>query len=472
MDTSMETKRISNSKIIGYSVGTVGEYFVYFLFFNYFLYFLTDFVGIAPYIAGIILSIAMIWDAFTDPVVGYISDNSQNPKGRRRPIMIKAIVPFAITFALCFVRINWAPGLPLYAYYTIVALAFWLCFTLEQVPFYGIAPEMSHNSDDRLVIRQMYALMGNLGNIAIGLVPFALEVLPKLGVNEDLSWTVTMGFLGTIGALSFVVAIIATKGMETPPEKVMMKQKMNLFQTYASVIKLKGNMIIVGIYFLSTIFINLIFASIMYVGSEKLMLSGGQLSIVMWAYTISGLLFIPLVGWLAKAFGIHKAFKLYIIITAILYFALGLIGINSFTIMLVHGIVTGGAFVVFTAYTYICFYEITDLAFFKTGNQLEGSVISFATFGYKLGAAAGGLILGVSLSIIGYDGTLVEQAPEVMEKLDNLLTFIPTVLILVILGLFVIYPIKNKEATAMREAMALVEQGKEYSTKGFENLLS
>lgn len=428
MPVITEVKRLSTGKIWKFAVGTVGEYFVYFLFFNYFLYYLTDIVGIVPAIAGTILSIAMIWDAITDPIIGYVNDISTNPKGRRRPMMIRSFVPFCITFGLCFFRPSIAVGMGLYVYYTLVALAFWLCFTMEQVPFYGLLPEIAHHEEDRLKIRAAMAFLGNGGNIAIGIVPIALELVIRLGANDITAWTVTMFVLGTIGGLSFLVSWSVTKGMETPPDKVV-RPKENIFKTYKNILTLKGYVITVLIYFVHTVFINIVFASIMYVGGEKLALPPVHLSIVMSTYTFSGIIFVPLITICNRVFGTIKAFILFIAIAFVGYIVIGLVGVNNFATMIVHGMLTAGCFVLFTAYTYAMFYEVCDLGFVKTGDQLEGSIISFATFGYKMGAAVSGLTMGLALSIIGYEGIAEVKSVEMLSRLDSLITFIPAVLI-------------------------------------------
>ncbi len=463
-------KRLSPAKIWGFSIGTVGEYFVYFLFFNYFLYYLTDIVGIGPGIAGTILMIAMIWDAITDPIIGYVNDISTNPKGRRRPMMAKTFIPFIITFGLCFFRPNIEPGMGLYVYYTLVALAFWLCFTMEQVPFYGLLPEIAPHEEDRLKIRAAMAFVGNAGNLAIGIVPIALEFVIGLGVDETFAWTVTMFVLGAIGGASFLVTWAVTKGMETPPEKVV-RPKDNIFVTYKKILQLKGYIPTVLIYFFSTVFINLVFASIMYVGGEKLSLPASQLSIVMSTYTFSGVIFVPLITIFNRKLGAIKAFKLFIVITFIGYILVGLVGVNSFGIMLAHGLLTAGSFVLFTAYNYALFYEVCDLGFIKTGDQLEGSIISFATFGYKMGAAVSGFSMGIALEIIGYDGTVETKSVEMLSKLDALITYIPAILIVVIFLLLISYPIKRDEYKAIAEAKHLKEEGKEYDTAAFDRLL-
>src|SRR5450631_3147034 len=44
-------------------------------------------LGMNPVLVGLVGTIPRLLDAFTDPLVGYISDNSRNRYGRRRPFM-------------------------------------------------------------------------------------------------------------------------------------------------------------------------------------------------------------------------------------------------------------------------------------------------------------------------------------------------------------------------------------------------
>lgn len=46
---------MTKKQIWGFSVGTLGEYFVYFLFYNYFTYYLTDIIGIKAAVASTVL---------------------------------------------------------------------------------------------------------------------------------------------------------------------------------------------------------------------------------------------------------------------------------------------------------------------------------------------------------------------------------------------------------------------------------
>lgn len=465
----MSKDRLSTGKVWGFAMGTLGEYFVYYLFYTYFLYYLTDYVLVSAAVAGTIMSIAMIWDAFTDPVVGYINDASKNPKGRRRPMMLKAYIPFIITFALCFIR----PGLEgsaLNIYYGVVCLSFWLCFTSEQVPFYGLLPEIAQNDDDRMRLRAAMGFIGNGGNLAVSVVPIALSVVIALGVDEMLAWSMVMGVLGVIGGCGFLVTYVVTKGMETPLDKVV-RPSGNIFKTYGKIIRLKGYLPVVIAYVLCTIDLCLMFASILYVADGKLGLSAGMQSIVVACYTFSGALFVILVTPMNRKWGSYLSLQIVMIAGAALFFVCGLIGVDSAGIMIFHGLVTGGTFALATAFTYGLLYQVIDVACLKTDEQVEGSVISFATLGYKIGAAISAATLGIALTIIGYDGASDMNA-EILGKIDSLLTYMPALLLVIsVVILKFLYPIREDLYRVIVDAKEKKSAGEAYSIEEFKHLM-
>ena len=62
-----------------------------------FLYpgFLALTVGISPYWIGVVILVARIWDAITDPLMGHISDRTKSKMGKRRIYLVIA-APFVL----------------------------------------------------------------------------------------------------------------------------------------------------------------------------------------------------------------------------------------------------------------------------------------------------------------------------------------------------------------------------------------
>ena len=81
--------------------------FAYFLLFVYVQVF-----GLAPDLAGLAILIMLIFDAISDPLIGYISDNTKSRWGRRHPFMYGSIIPVSLTFFLIWdpFRTVWGGG--------------------------------------------------------------------------------------------------------------------------------------------------------------------------------------------------------------------------------------------------------------------------------------------------------------------------------------------------------------------------
>lgn len=180
-----------------------------------------------------------------------------------------------------------------------------------------------------------------------------------------------------------------------------------------------------------------------YVADSKLALPALMQSIIVACYTFSGALFVVLVTPMNKKWGSYKSIQIVMIAATVLFAVFGLIGLNSAVILILHGLLTGGTFALATAFTYGLLYQIIDVAFLKSNEQLEGSVISFATLGYKIGAAAAASITAGFLTIVGYDPA-AESKAEVLGHIDYMLTMLPAALLLIsILVLKFAYPLRE-----------------------------
>ena len=95
---AMEKEKVALSTKIYYGFGSVA-YGVKNNGFNYFLLaFYSQVMGLRPSIASMALLIALIFDAISDPLVGYISDNWHSRWSRRHPFMYFSAVPVSLGY--------------------------------------------------------------------------------------------------------------------------------------------------------------------------------------------------------------------------------------------------------------------------------------------------------------------------------------------------------------------------------------
>ncbi|MFT5266569.1 MAG: GPH family glycoside/pentoside/hexuronide:cation symporter, partial [Polaribacter sp.] len=67
-----------------------------------FMFFLVTAFGMDPFLAGLLGGLPRIFDAITDPIMGFITDNTKSKWGRRRPYIFVGAILSGILFALLF----------------------------------------------------------------------------------------------------------------------------------------------------------------------------------------------------------------------------------------------------------------------------------------------------------------------------------------------------------------------------------
>ena len=111
--------------------------------------FLTDELGVAAVWAGLLVFLPKAWDVLLNPLAGRISDRTVDPRGPRRPWMVRAGVALAACFALVFA----VPELDstwLEAGWVLVAfLAAATAYAFFQVPYVSMPAEITQSYDER-----------------------------------------------------------------------------------------------------------------------------------------------------------------------------------------------------------------------------------------------------------------------------------------------------------------------------------
>ena len=146
----------------------------------YFTVFLTDVVNLSLNQAGIIVMIATVWDAVTDPVMGIITDRTRSKTGKHRRYLLLGIPIMVLSYTLLWnsFGLNGTknPTLAI-AYFVIVYMLYKTSFTIIGVPHTAMLPELAPEYN----LRTQYNSVGYLFNSA-GMVPSFLIVVVILEI--------------------------------------------------------------------------------------------------------------------------------------------------------------------------------------------------------------------------------------------------------------------------------------------------
>ena len=111
--------------------------------------FLTDSLGIAALWAGMIVFLPKAWDVVLNPIAGRISDRTVDPRGPRRPWLLRAGLLLAVAFALIFAGPD-VDSTPLEAAWVLVFfLAAATAYAFFQVPYVAMPAELTSSYDER-----------------------------------------------------------------------------------------------------------------------------------------------------------------------------------------------------------------------------------------------------------------------------------------------------------------------------------
>ncbi len=136
---------------------------------NFAMLFYTQIMGMSPELAGLALSIAMIFDAVTDPLMGTISDRTATRFGRRHPFMLIGGILLPLSFlALWFVPDAIRDERALFIYLLTVNICLKTAFTLFVVPYTALGFEMCRTDDDRARLQGVRWGFNMITNIAFG----------------------------------------------------------------------------------------------------------------------------------------------------------------------------------------------------------------------------------------------------------------------------------------------------------------
>lgn len=122
-------------------------------------------LGMNPALVGLLGAIPRLTDAFTDPMMGYISDNSRTRWGRRRPYIFIGAIVAAVMFALLWQLPGGKSETFYFVYFLIGSLLFYLGYTIFATPWVALGFELTPDYHERTRLMGTQFFIGNLAYV-------------------------------------------------------------------------------------------------------------------------------------------------------------------------------------------------------------------------------------------------------------------------------------------------------------------
>jgi len=125
-----------------------------------FMVILVQDLGFSPALWGVIFFVPRIFDAFTDPIMGFISDNTRSKWGRRRHFVFVGGFIMGAAFIMMW-QLYPEDGLTYnFIYFMIWSFIFYLGLTIFSVPYVAMGYEMSDDFHERTSIMAIAQMIG------------------------------------------------------------------------------------------------------------------------------------------------------------------------------------------------------------------------------------------------------------------------------------------------------------------------
>ena len=173
MATAAKDHRVPIRTKLAFGFGTVAFGIKDNGFSVFLLLFYNQVVGLPAEQVGATIGVALLLDAFVDPVIGNLSDRTRSRFGRRHPWMYGAALPIALTGLLLW---NPPEAGPTATLGYLLVLGFFVRATLSayEVPSISLLPELTGDYHERTVVLRYRLLFGWTGGLVMLAIAYGL----------------------------------------------------------------------------------------------------------------------------------------------------------------------------------------------------------------------------------------------------------------------------------------------------------
>ena len=243
----MEQKRLTytNKELSGYLVGMFGQNLIYNIVATGLYFYFQNVICLPAMALGWIMTIARVWDAINDPMMGTIVDKTKTKWGKCRPYLIIFPGIIGVVTILTFINSNYANATTtaqkalIIGWAAVSYVAWGMCFTVCDIPLWGITSLMTEDENDRSKILGLARMVAGVGGIGVLVVQIAqalgtafVDKLDKSAPDyaELVQKANQKGFIITVIIMTVVASILFEFAGIATRERVQKSEKSYTFK--------------------------------------------------------------------------------------------------------------------------------------------------------------------------------------------------------------------------------------------------
>jgi GPH family glycoside/pentoside/hexuronide:cation symporter len=399
---------------------------------GFFMFFLLTAFGMDPFLAGLLGGLPRIFDAISDPIMGFISDNTVSRWGRRRPYILVGAVLSGIFFALLWQLDENNSQTFNFWYFLIMSMVFLVGNTMFATPLVGLGYEMTSDYNERT---RLMAFSQTMGQIAWMIVPWFWVIIADPDIFESQAVGVRQLSI-MVAVLCIVLGVlpgIFCRGLDASKMQdrveisfsTLFSNLFDLFRGIAEAVKNPPFLRLCGATFLVFNGFQMVAAFSVYI-IVFYMYNGSYEAAGSWpawfssvTAMVTAFMVIPVVSWMANRVGKKNAFIISTVISIVGYL-LKWWAFNPENLFLLFMPIPlmafglGGLFTLMMSMT----ADVCDLDELNNGMpRKEGTFGAIYWWMVKLGQALAMVLGGLVLKMVGFDGNAAQQTAETLLQL-------------------------------------------------------
>jgi len=399
-ERSNNATRLPRRTIVSYAIGSIGTGGFSTLPGLVLVYYLTDTLGVAALVAGILVTVAKVWDVIIDPVIGGRSDRSLAHTGSRRTFMVLGAVLLPVFFILTFaVPAGMSPtvaGVWVFVAFVLAATA----FSLFQVPYIALPAELSDNYDERTRLLTWRVVVLTFAILLFGAGGPALRSLG--GGSTYLGYLLMAIVAGlVIGGGLYASSFVAKKGLVPASIAKPVSLRENYAAGFRALKRSQPFRALLLTFLLQGLATGLMLAGAQYVATWVLK-SEDAVTFLFIALIAPALLAAPLWGWIANRIGKERGFTYASILYALA--ALSMIGLlwAPGEWVYIPVAIAGAAYAGMQSLPMAMLPDVISHDAVTHGDGQAGTFGGMWTAGETTGMALGATALSIVLAVSGY----------------------------------------------------------------------
>ena len=442
----MSHPRLRTATKIGYAFGSVGTGGFSTVPGLLLLYYLTDELGVAAVVAGLVVLLPKAWDVVLNPLVGNWSDHTASRWGARIPWMVRGAIVLPVFFALMFLGPGGITGGAAAAYVTVTFIGAATGFSFFQVPYVAQPAELT---DD-------YAERTSLMTYRIALLTLAILVFgagaPALvkAAGDGAAGYRFMGFVcAGLFLAGFGTAILATRAV---PSVLRSEPGGGIGEQLRAVRDNPDFRVLFTAFVLQALGTSAALAGAPYV-AEYLLGAKGLTTVLFVALVAPAILLVPVWRLVGNRHGKETGFRwatICFLVGAVVMATAG----RSPTWLLLLGVgVAGVGYAGQQLFPLAMLPDTIQADSLRTGRRRSGAFTGVWTAGETLGFALGPAAFSLVLALGGFrsstSGHTVEQPASALTAIAIGFGVLPAVLMLVSLPVLRRYALTESELSRL-----------------------